>query len=701
MPKKKEKKIKRHWHLAPEVKQEIIVVFLFAFSLIGILSIFGLAGKAGNYLADFLDLIFGYSAGIFLAILIILAFLLINSQRYSIRFLNYLGLVFFILGSTGLFSLTVKNGGYLGYYFAYPIKEIFGSLVSFIFLISLTVISLLLIFETPLSKIFFITNVLKAIFGKFANFFKSLKFKIESFKENKFLEGEREKFAVRNIEDGEFESGAEEGSFAKISDKGEQLKIFSKEKTIPKIIDLPLDLLDGRENKPVTGDIKNNKLIIQRTLENFGIPIEMGEVNIGPTVSQYTLKPSEGIKLSQITTLHNDLALALAVHPIRIEAPIPGKSLVGIEVPNQSVATVQLKELINNGEFRSGKTNLALALGKDVSGVPYVVDLKKMPHLLIAGATGSGKTVMLNAIILSLLYQNSPSDLKLILIDPKRVELTAFEGLPHLLTPTIINTEKIINALKWSIKEMEKRLDLLSEAKKKDIHSYNYNKESGEKMPHLILVIDELADLMATASQEIEGCIIRLAQMSRATGIHLIMATQRPSVNVITGLIKANITCRIAFSVASIMDSRTILDFSGAEKLLGRGDMLYISPELGKPKRLQGAFVSDKEIQRVMDYLRKQGEPEYLMEVVEKPVNDFFDNSLGGTEGDELFFRAKEEVIRAKKASASLLQRRLRVGYARAARLLDLLEEEGIIGHQDGSKAREVFVKEDYDLDNN
>lgn len=458
-------------------------------------------------------------------------------------------------------------------------------------------------------------------------------------------------------------------------------------------IDLPLDLLAANHSKPNSGDIKANKLTIQKTLENFAIPVEMGEVKVGPTVTQYTLKPADGVKLAQITGLHNDLALALAAHPIRIEAPIPGQSLVGIEIPNQQVAVVRQREILESEEFKRRKTNLTIALGKDVAGNIWLADLGKMPHLLVAGATGSGKTVMLNSIIVNLLYQNSPDDLKFILIDPKRVELHLYNDLPHLLTPVITEVSKTINALKWALSEMERRFDVLAENRKRDIESYN--REMGEKMPYIIVIIDELADLMVTAPQEIETCIIRLAQMARATGIHLVLATQRPSVDIITGLIKANITARIAFSVASMTDSRTILDFSGAEKLLGRGDMLFISSELSKPKRLQGAYVSDQEIKKIVEYLRNIREPSYQEEILTKQYES---EDMGDLARDELLPQAKEVVLQANRASASLLQRRLRVGYARAARLLDLLEQQGMIGPADGAKPREVLIKKEENI---
>jgi S-DNA-T family DNA segregation ATPase FtsK/SpoIIIE len=455
-----------------------------------------------------------------------------------------------------------------------------------------------------------------------------------------------------------------------------------------------VDLLYSSKGKPTSGDIKSSALIIQETLENFGIDVEMGEIRVGPTVTQYSLKPSKGVKLNRITTLSNDLALALAAHPIRIEAPIPGQALVGIEVPNQRVAMVTLRELLESTEFKTRSHNMFVTLGKDVAGKVWVADLPKMPHLLIAGATGSGKTVGINTIILSLLYQNTPDTLRFIMVDPKRVELTLYNGIPHLLTPVITDATKTVNALKWTISEMERRFDMLAKVGKRDILSYN--KSSSEPLPYIVFVIDELADLMAAAGKEIEAGIIRIAQMARAVGIHLVVATQRPSVEVITGLMKANIPGRIAFSVASLIDSRTILDAQGAEKLLGRGDMLFLTAELSKPKRIQGAFVSEEEMKRVVDFIKDGEPPEYDESIVSKntsgnsAVNFFSGETMGQ---DTLFEEAKQMVVESGKASASLLQRRLKVGYARAARLLDELEEAGIVGKADGAKPREVFTE--------
>ncbi|MEK7593105.1 MAG: DNA translocase FtsK, partial [Patescibacteria group bacterium] len=443
--------------------------------------------------------------------------------------------------------------------------------------------------------------------------------------------------------------------------------------------------------------------IIKRTLESFGIPVEMGEINIGPKVTRYTLKPAEGIKLSRITALNQDLALALAAHPIRIEAPIPGKSLIGIEVPNKVAAIVRLGSLMNYPEFNQNGL-LSFVLGRDVSGEPIFTDVDKMPHLLIAGSTGSGKSIAIHSILISLLYKNSPETLRLALIDPKRVELSVYNGLPHLVAPVITQAKKTMSVFRWAIDEMDRRYETLLKSGSRDIQSYN-KKNSQEPLPYILIVIDELADLMANYGREIEGAIVRLAQMSRATGLHLILATQRPSVEVITGLIKANITSRIALQVASQIDSRTILDSAGAEKLLGGGDMLFVSSELSKPKRIQGAYIPEEEINKVINFI-KENNPSSLtdenleidsssLENGESEENIFnqYNRDDSGDE-DELFEEAVETVKAAQKASASLLQRRLKIGYARAARLLDIMEAKGIIGPGDGAKPRDVHIKD-------
>ena len=458
----------------------------------------------------------------------------------------------------------------------------------------------------------------------------------------------------------------------------------------------PLSLLsDAKGGQANRGNVKQNAQIIEKTLESFGITATVAEVNPGPTVTQYALKIPSGTKLSKILTLQNDLALALATKTgnVRIEAPIPGKSLVGIEIPNISSEVVSLKNILLNQNMQSNKSKLAVGLGLDVAVDLVITDIAKMPHVLISGTTGSGKSVLINTIIATILFRASPQEVKFILVDPKRVELTDYNDIPHLLTPVIVESEKILSAMKWATAEMDRRYKLFHDAQVRNITAYN--ELSGfQALPYIVIVIDELQNLMEFAPVEVEDTIVRLAAMARATGIHLVIATQRPSVDVITGLIKANIPCRIAFNVSSMIDSRVILDQPGAEKLLGRGDMLYVPPDASKPMRIQGVFVSDTEIRNLIGFLKRSGiAPEYTEEVIHMPIG----KTRGGQglegEKDELFEEAVRTVCQYDRASASLLQRRLRIGYARAARLLDTLEEAGVVGQGEGAKPRDVLVK--------
>lgn len=457
----------------------------------------------------------------------------------------------------------------------------------------------------------------------------------------------------------------------------------------------PLSLLaETRGQQANRGNLKQNAQIIEKTLESFGITASVAEVNPGPTVTQYALKIPLGTKLSKILTLQNDLALALATKTgnVRIEAPIPGKSLVGIEIPNISSEVVSLKNILSNPNMQSDKSKLAVGLGLDVAADLVTTDIAKMPHVLIAGTTGSGKSVLINTIIATILFRASPQEVKFILVDPKRVELTDYNDIPHLLTPVIVEPEKILSAMKWATTEMDRRYKLFHDAQVRNIAAYN--ELSGfQALPYIVIVIDELQNLMEFAPVEVEDTIVRLAAMARATGLHLVIATQRPSVDVITGLIKANIPCRIAFNVSSMIDSRVIIDQPGAEKLLGRGDMLYVPPDASKPMRIQGVFVSDTEIRNLIGFLRRSGiTPEYTEEVIKMPIGRTRGQGYEG-EKDELFEEAVRTVCQYDRASASLLQRRLRIGYARAARLLDTLEEAGVVGQGEGSKPRDVLVK--------
>ena len=481
-----------------------------------------------------------------------------------------------------------------------------------------------------------------------------------------------------------------------------------------------LDMLEKQQNPADAGDVQQNAQIIKDTLSEFNIDVEMEDANVGPKVTQYTLRPPSGVKLTRITQLETNIALNLAAQTLRIEAPIPGRKAVGIEVPNRRAADVRLYGILNSKQWKSTHEPLAFAVGKDISGDAVVGELNKMPHLLVAGQTGSGKSVMINTLLTSMLYHNSPSELKLILVDPKQVEMAPYEDIPHLLTPIITDPEKTVSALKWAVNEMERRYKQMAELKIRNIKDYNAKiKSGGHKiavededgnmqqhqngaMPYIVIVIDEMADLMMVAKRDVEALIVRIAQKARAVGIHLVLATQRPSVDVITGLIKANVPARIAFTVASQIDSTTILDQVGAEKLLGQGDMLLKTNAMPKPKRVQGAWVTDDEVMKITDHLRMQSAPQYNDEIVNQPVQL---NGKGGVvmdmdagSGDNMYQDAVRAVIEGRKASTSYLQRRLRIGYSRAARIIEEMEEQGIIGPADGSRPRDVLISSMDDL---
>ncbi len=705
------------FHLSDETKHSILVIFLLCLAVLLFLSMFGLAGQFGEWVIRIMKIVFGRGYALFAVLLAVFGVLLINPEKYKLTGFNYLGLVLFALGYSGLFHIKVPlesasqtalqgtAGGYVGLFISYPLLKIMDFWGTLVVLIALFLIGIFLSFNISIEDLKNKGSQTRNLWSRltswiFVKFNKEAMDKLEDVEydtdddvyddRDEEVEEEHEYEAddidEDFVEDEEKDDDTSESSGEISEDQGVLIASEHLE------INLPTKLLKQTSSKPTSGDLEATRDKIKNTFENFNIEVDMGEISVGPTVTQYTLSPAEGVKLSRIIALNNDLSLALAAHPIRIEAPIPGKSLVGIEVPNKGIATVSLREVIDSPEFNSNTSALPVALGKDVAGKTWSLAIDKLPHLLIAGSTGSGKSVCINTILISLLYRNNPDDLKLILVDPKRVELTPYNGLPYLLTPVITDTQKTINALKWAVGEMDKRYQALSEVGKRNIANYNAE-HPDKKLPNIVIVIDELADLMAVASQEVEGAIVRLAQMARAVGIHLILATQRPSVDVITGLIKANMPSRISFAVASQTDSRTILDMAGAEKLLGRGDMLLMTSDSAKPKRLQGAFVTDEEIHRVISYIKKQaGEVEYHDEVT-KPKQ-----SSGGLAGgidedaDPLLLEARRLVIEAGKASASYLQRRLRIGYSRAARILDFLEEEGTIGPADGSRPRDVLV---------
>ena len=748
--------------LDPEIKKTIIAVVLLTVSLVIGFSLFGLAGGLGEKLVLLLVKLLGSGRFLLpmgLMVLSVMYFRRLKRRAYSAI---WFGIILIMSGFLGLLHVfyaeeTMKaaadegsGGGYLGYLIALLAVRTVGMYAASVILLAIVVIGILIAFNSYLAKILLKKEgdneglrlgEKESAKGKNASLLSGntrlnplVKTKEESFK----LLG-RIKDAVR-IGGSSSESTTETEQRAKLTLKADSLSLGHKKSAptgfhpanvvSPEWKLPPTSILEKGSGRASGGDTKLNASVIEKTLVNFGIGSEVVDINVGPTVTQYALRPVEGVRLSKITALQNDLAMSLAAHPIRIEAPIPGKSLVGIEIPNEKFAIVRLRSLLENPIFFESKGDLLIALGEDASGDYIYADLAEMPHLLIAGATGAGKSIGINTVINALLYKHSPSDLKLILIDPKRVELSLYNGIPHLLTPVIVEVDKVVNALKWTVAEMDRRYRILQETQCRDIKNHNEivkkssakievknedepdaKKEEAqgylEYLPYIVVIIDELADIMVTSGKEVETLIIRIAQKARAVGIHLILSTQRPSVEIITGLIKANIPSRIAYQVASQIDSRTILDMAGAEKLLGKGDMLYLSRDSGKPKRIQGAFVTESEVKKVVDFLKKQGEPEYDDDVTQLKMagsgNGIFD-SMGSGNGasghdDELFEAAKEVVITTQRASATLLQRKLKVGYARAARLIEMLEDEGTIGPYNGSKAREILVKKNSEVE--
>lgn len=679
-----EEKIEKRVILEPEIKNSILAISLFVLAILLILSAKGLAGPVGIFVFRIFNYLLGWGYFFLPLLLFFLVYRYFKASIYHFSFnlISLLGVFLSLFSFLSLIDIFFPHqGGFFGRIGGF-LKVYLGVYAIIIIYLAAFIVGFILIFRFPLKL------PKKRIKEEIT--VSSYEAEPLSFKEEKEPEKLKE----------EKESKKEE----KLEEKRQ--KIFLKALKIKSGYQLPpIDLLDTDSSHPTAGDIRANANIIKRTLESFGIEVEMGEVNVGPTVTQYTLKPAEGVKLSSITALSNDLALALAAHPIRIEAPIPGKSMVGIEVPNRSIALVRLGNLLKEIDFLKNPLPLSFPLGRDVKGEVILTDLTEMPHLLVAGATGTGKSVCLHSILSSFLIKNSPETLRLILIDPKRVEMSRYNGIPHLLTSVITDNKKVIPVFRWIVQEMERRYELLAYNHSRDIESYNrkiIEKENEEIMPYIVVIIDELADLMIYYGRDLESFIVRIAQMARATGIHLVVSTQRPSVEVITGLIKANITHRVAFQVASQIDSRTILDCAGAEKLLGHGDMLYLSPLSTKPKRIQGAYISEKEIDNLVKFIIEQNtfissenglkeELEGLIEGREKGMIDFESLDME----DELYPQAYETVVRLQKASASLLQRKLKIGYARAARLLDILEEKGVIGPGEGAKPRQVFVKKE------
>ena len=732
--KKKEKNIKKitsqkesFWsNIKSETKQAILAITFLVLSIIFILASLNKAGIVGIKVFYFLSILLGIGYFLIPVLFLLLSISFFKAEEREFNKLKIFGGILFFISGLGLIDLISKTywtaqGGYVGWVISTPLLKLFSLYASIIILVAILIISCLILFETKIT-------VKSLMFWKKEKIteeendesdIENLKVENDDIENTKDKKNKKQEAETQEEKEEEKLKKQPRGAFVK--EQEEEIRVTQRTMGNTKYVPPPLSLLEDDKGRVVTGDIKANANIIKRTLQNFDINVEMDEVSIGPSVTRYALKPAEGVKISRILGLQNDLSLALAAHPIRIEAPIPGKSLVGIEIPNSVKSTVGLSALIGSEEFQKSEKPLMVALGKGISGKSHYANLAKMPHVLIAGATGSGKSVTIHTIITSLLYRNSPENLRFIMIDPKRVELTLYNKIPHLLMPVITDAKKTILALKWATKEMDRRYDILESHAVKDIDSYHKNilapeikkieelKKFGkynpaediapELMPYIVVVIDELADIMMTYPRELEAGIVRLAQMSRAVGIHLMLSTQRPSVNVITGLIKANVPARIALQVVSQIDSRTILDTVGAEKLLGAGDMLYMGGEMSKPVRIQSAFISEKEVKDIVKYLIDAYRDELIGGEIDlaEVANDRSDVIAGGSfddegDDDELYEQAKEEVISAGKASTSYIQRKLRVGYARAARLVDLLEQRGIVGPGDGAKARDVLI---------
>ncbi len=655
--------------VSPETAAAITAVVLILLGAVLLLALLGIGGPLGEGLANWVSGALGVTSWLFAPLLIWFGWEVYNGNLDRREVIGSLLVISSLAAVISLFDKTTtaeaalagRYGGLAGYSLSRTASAALGMIGS-----------LLLFTATAAIGFFMVTG-------------RGIRKKTE--------EGEATEDAAKPAPTPPIAKTPRHATSAKLPPSAEDSASFE-----PRVVDTaweqpPLSLLSAASSAASAGDTKERAAIIEQTLRSFGVESAVENVNVGPSVTQYELRPDAGVKLNQITALANDLALALAAHPIRIEAPIPGKSTVGIEVPNQKPAVVRLRQLFESDEWRRSGV-LPMALGRDVSGKAVVGDLATMPHLLIAGATGAGKSVGINTILISLLYTHSPKHLRLILVDPKRVELTAYNDIPHLITPVIVEAAKVVNALKWVVSEMDRRYKLFQEHGVKNLAEYNQEHKE-DVVPYLVVVIDELADLMQVSGKAVEATVVRIAQLARATGIHLILATQRPSADVITGLIKANIPSRIAFTVSSLVDSRVILDTPGAEKLLGRGDMLYAPGNVAKPVRVQGAFLETSEVKKLTDFLKGKGEPSYEENVTEKQSS----GGLGGDSDDEaddpLYDEARAEVVRSRKASASFLQRRLKVGYARAARLLDMLEENGVVGPGEGAKPRDILVEAD------
>ncbi|OGM11629.1 hypothetical protein A2Z22_02420 [Candidatus Woesebacteria bacterium RBG_16_34_12] len=684
--KKRAKRIKDKRAFQVKLKQATVfsIVQILFFTLAGLVIVS--FSRQGLVLVKLNDLLMQYLSWT----TVFLPFVFLSFGFLVSKFKNPLGQPNVLIGSLLFFIslLTLTTAGIIGNAAFEGVATLVTKVGAIIILLGTSFIGLIILFNTSLDQVF---GTLLSLFRHYGIREARTKgsFRIAGKKEMKVV---GEQASTKGMSSASRLSTSKEGAKEPLT-----AKLVSNVPGEDKIWKYPpLDLLSSAHiGKADRGDIKGNAAVIEQTLESFGITARVVEVNLGPAVTQYALEVALGTKLSKITALERDMALALAAPTgtIRIEAPIPGRSLVGIELPNKAPEFVPLRKMLEAEVLKGSHSKLTVALGLDVSGKPLVADLARMPHILVAGQTGSGKSVCINAFLSTLLYKAAPYEVKMILVDPKRVELTSYNGIPHLLTPVIVEPDKVISALRWVLSEMDRRYKLFAQAGARNIDSYN--EVSGfQALPYIVVFVDELADIMLFSPVEVEDAITRIAQMSRATGIHMILSTQRPSVDVLTGLIKANIPCRIAFAVASQVDSRVILDGQGAEKLLGRGDMLYLPPEQAKPIRVQGAYVTERETNALVSFLKNQGiHPQYTEEVIEMPKPGT--TIVPGVDGnlDELFKEAVEIVVQYERASASLLQRRLSIGYARAARIIDQLEAAGVVSQQEGSKPRDVLIQ--------
>jgi S-DNA-T family DNA segregation ATPase FtsK/SpoIIIE len=664
-----------------------------------------LLGIFGAYLGETIVFLFGRITSFILPILIML--LGTKFFRQDVPYLSVpriLGMIILLLSISsliGMFHLRNEyfrffTAGFLGSSISNFITAYFSRLGGFIIFITFIILSLALVTEILISSLFInIINKTKSVLGPLLSFKRkerivSLKVRANSISKSAVREEEKNLAATIKPKATEPETlfGSKPKIQIKTKPQPQAPKIEPKELKIGDYHLPSLDLLvfpPPLEARQIKEDLEANARILEDTLEDFGISAKVTDIERGPIITRYELEPAPGVKLNRIVALSDDIALTMKAQSVRIIAPIPGKGRVGVEVPNTQSSFVYLKEVLASKEYQGAKSPLTLVLGKDISGTTVVSDLDEMPHLLIAGTTGSGKTVCVNSLILSLLYRTTPNDLKFLMIDPKMVELMPFNGLPHLLCPVVTEAKKAYIALNWVVNEMEERYQLLANLGVRSIEAYN---EKQEKIPYIIVIIDEFADLMTVSRDQVETAITRLAQLSRAVGIHLILATQRPSVDVITGVIKANLPARISFKVASKVDSRTVLDMNGADKLLGRGDMLFLRPGESKLIRIQGTLVTDTEIEKVVNFIKSQAEPVYDEEILKEQQK----STLTNTEKDELYDQAVRTVMESNQASVSILQRRLRLGYTRAARIIDTMEQEGLIGSFEGSKPRKILV---------